>query len=96
VSVGVEEDVVGFDVAVDVAQPVDRVDGQHHFGQVEFGHILGQPILKLGQERQQVTAAVIIHHQVLRKNRKKKQMKMVLTLSGALPKLQSFLTFGNK
>ena len=70
VSVGVEEDVVRFDVAVDVAQPVDRVDSQHHLGQIEFGHVLGQAILKLGQERQQIPAAVVIHHQILPINSK--------------------------
>ena len=32
---GVEEDVVGLDVAVDVAQRVDRVDGQNHLGDVK-------------------------------------------------------------
>ena len=35
VAEGVEEDVVGLDVAVDVAQRVDRVDGQNHLGDVK-------------------------------------------------------------
>ena len=69
VAVGVEEDVVGLDVAVDVAEAVDGVDGEDHLRDVEPRHLLRQPVLELAEEGQQVAAAVVVHHQVLENNK---------------------------
>lgn len=44
---------------------MDRVDGQHHLGQVELGHLLRQPVLKLTEQRQQIAAHVVVHDQIL-------------------------------
>ena len=118
-AVGVEQHVVRFDVAMNVAQPVDRSDRQHlkgkespltrriqhlvrvlileifistrpvneqssfhvnhflkpyHFGNVEFGHILGKPVFIFGEEREQVASAIIVHDEV----------KVVLVLEGKM------------
>ena len=36
-----------------------------HLGDVELGHVLGQPVLELGEQGEKVAAAVVVHHQVL-------------------------------
>ena len=65
VASAVEQHIVRLDVAVHIAQLMQRMDGQHHLRHVEASHLLRQAVLELGQQRQQVTAAVVIHHQVL-------------------------------
>ena len=64
-SVGVEQDVVGLDVAVDVAQLVHGVDGEDHLDDVELGHVLRKSVLELGEQSQEVAAAVVVHDQIL-------------------------------
>ena len=65
-AVGVQEDVVGLDISVDISQLVDGVDGKNHLRDVEASHLLGQPVLELAEEREEVSAAVVVHHQVLK------------------------------
>ena len=36
-----------------------------HFCDVELCHILGQPVLELGEKGEEVAPAVVVHHQVL-------------------------------
>ena len=36
-----------------------------HLCNVELCHVLGQPVLELGEESEEVAAAVVVHHQVL-------------------------------
>jgi hypothetical protein len=52
-------------VPVDVTQLVHRRYGKNHLGYVEPGHVFGQSILELAQERQQIATAVVVHNQVL-------------------------------
>ena len=52
VAVGVQEHVIGLDVAVDVAESVDRVDGQDHLRNVEPRHFLRKSVLELAEESQ--------------------------------------------
>lgn len=61
---GVEEDVVGLDVAVDVAEGVAGADGEGHLGDVEAGHVLGEAVLELGEEGEEVAADVVVHEEV--------------------------------
>ena len=42
-----------------------------HLGDVELGHVLGQPVLELGEQGEKVAAAVVVHHQVLQIQRYK-------------------------
>lgn len=48
-----------------ISQFVHALYREHHLGDVELGHVLGQAVLELGQQREQVAAAVVIHYQVL-------------------------------
>lgn len=50
---------------VDVTQLVQRVDGQHHLGQVELGQLGREAVLKAAQESEEVPTSVVVHHQVL-------------------------------
>ena len=65
VSGAIQQDVVGFDVAVHVRHSVQRVDRENHLGDVELSHLLRQTVLELGEQREQVAAAVVVHHEVL-------------------------------
>ena len=46
-------------------EPVHRVDGEHHLGHVEAHHLLGQVVVVLAEQREQVASAVVVHYQVL-------------------------------
>lgn len=50
---------------VDVTQLVQRVDGQHHLGQVELGQLGREAVFKAAQESEEVPTSVVVHHQVL-------------------------------
>lgn len=67
-TIGVQKNIVRFDVTMDISESVDGVYGQNHFDNVEFGHVLRQSILKLTEEGQEVTATVVVHDKVLQKN----------------------------
>ena len=41
-----------------------------HLCDVELGHVLGQPVLELGEECEEVAAAVVVHHQVLSRDQR--------------------------
>ena len=56
-STGVEEEVVRFDIAVDEAHLVDRVDGQRRLGHVELRAVFRQRVL-LHQQRHHITLLV--------------------------------------
>lgn len=62
---------------VDVVKLVNRVDGQYHLSQIEFGHLLWQSILKLTEQSQKVTTHIVVHDQVLEK-KKKAQRTLIL------------------
>ena len=40
------------------------MNASHHFGDVEFGHVLRKAVFVFGEEREKIAAAVIIHHEV--------------------------------
>lgn len=52
-------------IPVDITQLVQRVDGQHHLGQVELGQLGREAVLKAAQESEEVPTGVVVHHQVL-------------------------------
>ena len=47
---------------MDVAQLMQRVDGQHHLGQVELGHLGRETVLKAAQQSEEVPSSVVVHH----------------------------------
>ena len=63
-TVGIQQDVVRFNVAMDISQTMHGVDGQHHFHDVELGHVLRQSVFKLAQQRQEVSTAVVVHDKI--------------------------------
>lgn len=79
---------------VDVVQLVHRVDSQHHLGQVELGHLLGQPILKLAEQRQQVAAHIVVHDQVLEPPEAGETAKKVVLFSNTSMSFQRMETTG--
>lgn len=50
---------------VDVAQLVQRVDGQHHLSQVELSQLGWEAVLKAAQQSEEVPTSIVVHHQVL-------------------------------
>ena len=50
---------------VDVAQLMQRVNGQHHLSQVELGQLGREAVFKAAQQSEEVPSSVVIHHQVL-------------------------------
>ena len=68
-------------VPVNITQPVDRVDGQDHLGQVELGHLLWDAVSKLAEQGQQVPPHVVVHDQVLwgdREHRTQRASRLLL------------------
>ena len=63
VAVLADDEVVWLEVAVDVVQVVDGLDGQDGFRDVEAGHVFGEDVL-LHQERHEVAALEIFHDEV--------------------------------
>lgn len=51
---------------VDIAQLVQRVDGQNHLSQIELGQLRWEAILEAAQQCEEVPASVVVHHQVLK------------------------------
>jgi len=60
VAVLVQQDVFRLEVPVDDIQSVEVLDGEKHFGGVEFGHWRGKA-LGLAQEREELSALYVIH-----------------------------------
>ena len=50
---------------VDIAQLMQRVDGQHHLSQVELGQLGWEAVFKAAQQSEEVPSSGVIHHQVL-------------------------------
>ena len=50
---------------VNVAHLVYGVDGKDHFTGVEPSHFLRKVILKLAEQRQDISTHIVVHHQVL-------------------------------
>lgn len=50
---------------MDVAQLMQRVDGQHHLGQVELGQLRWETVLKAAQQSEEVPSSIVVHHQIL-------------------------------
>lgn len=64
---------------------MNGVDGQHHLSQVELGHLLRQPVLKLTEQSQQIPTHIVVHDQVLERHgdrqRQRKEQKPLQTNS---------------
>lgn len=50
---------------VHVVKLMDRINGQHHFANVEPCHVFWKLVFKFTQQGQQITAHIVIHNQVL-------------------------------
>ena len=50
---------------VNIAHLVYGVDGEDHFTGVEPGHLFRKVVLKLAEQRQDITTYIVVHHQVL-------------------------------
>lgn len=50
---------------VDIAQLVQRVDGQDHLSQIELGQLGWEAVLKAAQQGEEISASIVVHHQVL-------------------------------
>lgn len=50
---------------MDVSEFVQGVDGADHLGDIEHTHILGESIIKLTEQGEQVPAHVVIHEKIL-------------------------------
>jgi hypothetical protein len=47
---------------VDIAQLMQRMDGQHHLSQVELGQLWWETVLKAAQQCEEVPSSIIVHH----------------------------------
>ena len=63
VSVAVDEDVVGLDVAVNEAHRVHRLDRQDELGDIELCQRVTEDLL-LDEQAHQVPARNVVHHKV--------------------------------
>lgn len=50
---------------MDIAQLVQRVNGQHHLSQIELGQLRWEAVLKAAQQCKEIPASIVVHHQVL-------------------------------
>ena len=50
---------------MNIAHLVYGVDGKDHFTGVEPGHLFRKMVLKLAEQRQDITTYIVVHHQVL-------------------------------
>lgn len=44
---------------------MQRVDGQHHLGQVELGQLGREAVLEAAQQSEEVPSGIVVHHQIL-------------------------------
>ena len=60
----VDDDILRFDIAMQITERVDGMDGFDHLGGVKSGHALVEDIVVSGEELEEVTASVKFHHEV--------------------------------